>query len=137
MVLAKLSDLSNTSRLDVNPAANFGIATGTRSGRKFAARCILCVIIRLRSRWTYYAVFLQSFANDVSAAKNTTDGGFDEAVASVTLVVGEWTHLAGVWASATSMKIYVDGVLKATVGAIGTVANIDELMIGVTADSTP
>jgi len=66
----------------------------------------------------------------------TYDGTISDAV-SGTDVGSTWTHCVGVYATDSSREIYVDGVPAATNTDTRSVANIDRLTIGTTADSTP
>lgn len=75
--------------------------------------------------------------NSFIARTYSSGGGVDDADYNVIPTAGQWYFLVGVWASASSRKIYVDGGFKAehtgTASAVGTAVT----KIGVTADSTP
>jgi len=63
--------------------------------------------------------------------------GIDSATGTTTPELGRWYHVAAVYASTTSRKIYVNGILEATNTATNTPTGYDRTSIGMTRDSTP
>jgi len=66
----------------------------------------------------------------------TYDGTTRDAETNVD-TANEWNHVCGVWANATSRSVYIHGGNKTTNVTNATIVNIDNLKIGVSADSTP
>ena len=64
-------------------------------------------------------------------------GGNQFAVASGTVTVGNWTHMAAVSASATDRRVYRDGANKDTNTVNIVPAGLDRISIGRAGDSSP
>jgi hypothetical protein len=87
---------------------------------------------------TWYAHYIAINSSNLLGANSALNNTFVAASAPAVLhSLGEWHHVAGVWASTTSRKIYVDGVLRATNTTSNVPINIDCFAIGASNTSTP
>lgn len=83
----------------------------------------------------YWILYVSSTGQVVARSRNTADG--IQAVSAANYDDDTWHHAAGVFASNTSRKIFVDGVEEDEETTSVSVSGIDRVTIGALGDSTP
>ncbi len=82
-----------------------------------------------------YSIFINSSGTAVARAENT---GAKDARSTTAVNNGAWHYIAGVFASATSRAVYVDGVIEGTnADSVSYNTAVDSFDIGRTGTSTP